>query len=93
MVTRRCSRPSSTSNHDFVDFVKDLNSFRGPSECPSDGPLIASLIRYGQLDVVKALLMAGADSSVTPINLARVFEMEALARMGSEPVRVHADCR
>ena len=36
--------------------------------------------------------MAGADSSVTPINLTRVFEMEALARMGSEPVRVHADC-
>ena len=64
----------------------------GTASRPSDGPLIASLIRYGQLDVVKALLMAGADSSVTPINLARVFEMEALARLGSEPVRVHADC-
>ena len=36
--------------------------------------------------------MAGADSRVTPINLTRVFEMEALARLGSEPVRVHADC-
>ena len=63
-------------------------AFRVPSECP----LIASLIRYGQLDVVKALLQAGADTRATPINLAHVFEMEALARMGSEPVRVHADC-